>query len=200
MARLTLSKAQLGKEKAALAMYRRYLPALDMKRKQLMAERKRAEGRLAALRREEAERIGHIGAEIPMLADSGIDLDGLARLTAVDLGSRNVVGQIVPVVERIAVEVAPYGRLARPHWVDLVAERLTEVLRLRVEAQVTEREIALLDGAIRTVTQRVNLFDKVLIPQAQSNIRRLGIALGDMDRSAVVNSKIGKRKRQDARA
>lgn len=200
MARLTLSKAQLGKEKAALAMYRRYLPALDMKRKQLMAERKRAEGRLAALRRRDAERIGHIGAEIPMLADSGIDLDGLATLTAVELGSRNVVGQTVPVVQRIEVGIAPYGRLARPHWVDLVAERLTEVLRLRVEAQVAEQEIALLDAAIRKVTQRVNLFEKVLIPRAQANIRRLGIALGDMERSAVVNSKIGKRKWQEAGA
>lgn len=198
MARLPLSKAQLAREKSALARYRRYLPALDLKRKQLMAERKRAENRLAALRAREAERVEGIGAEIPMLADTRIDLDGLARLKSVRLGERNVVGQRVPVVEAIEVEIAPYGYLVRPHWVDLVARRLEEVIRLRVEAHVALREIALLDAAVTKVTQRVNLFEKVLIPRAEANIRRLGIALGDMERSAVVNSKIGKRKREAA--
>ncbi|WP_108659896.1 V-type ATP synthase subunit D [Acuticoccus kandeliae] len=196
MARLTLSKAQLARERAALDMYRRYLPSLDLKRRQLMAERKRTEVRIVTLREEEALRVDGIGAEIPMLADTRIDLNGLATLKSVRLGERNVVGQRVPVVENIEVDIAPYGRLTRPHWVDLVATRLKEVLRIRVEMQVAAREIVLLDGAITKVTQRVNLFEKVLIPRAETNIRRLGIALGDMERSAVVNSKIGKRKRE----
>ncbi|QDY71193.1 V-type ATP synthase subunit D [Qingshengfaniella alkalisoli] len=198
MPRLTLNKAQLAKEKSALAMYRRYLPSLDLKRRQLMAERKRTEERIAALRREEAERVDGIGAAIPMLADRGIDLSGLATLKFVRLGERNVAGQRVPVVEEIEVEVAPYGRLGRPHWVDLTAERLRDVLRLRVEARVAEREIELLDAALAKVTQRINLFEKVLIPRTRANIRRLGIVLGDMERSAVVNAKIGKRKREAA--
>ena len=84
----------------------------------------------------------------------------------------------------------------RPHWVDLVAERLKEVLRLRVEAQVTQRQVTLLDAAVTKVTQRVNLFDKVLIPHARADIRRIDIALGDRERSAVVNAKIAKHKTQ----
>lgn len=198
MARLTLSKAQVAKEKSALTRYRRYLPSLDMKRRQLMAERKRTELRIAELRAEESRQVDGIGQEIPMLADRRIDLNGLAVLKSVDLGERNIVGQRVPVVNAIEVEIAPYGRLGRPHWVDMVAERLKEVLQLRVEARVAEQELALLDVAIVKVTQRVNLFEKVLIPRAQENIRRIGIALGDMERSAVVNSKIGKRKREAA--
>lgn len=198
MARLTLSKAQVAKEKSALTRYRRYLPSLDMKRRQLMAERKRTELRIAEIRTEESRQVDGIGQEIPMLADRRIDLNGLAVLKSVDLGERNIVGQRVPVVNAIEVEIAPYGRLGRPHWVDMVAERLKEVLQLRVEARVAEQELALLDVAIVKVTQRVNLFEKVLIPRAQENIRRIGIALGDMERSAVVNSKIGKRKREAA--
>lgn len=198
MARLTLSKAQVAKEKSALTRYSRYLPSLDMKRRQLMAERKRTELRIAELRAEESRQVDGIGQEIPMLADRRIDLNGLAVLKSVDLGERNIVGQRVPVVNAIEVEIAPYGRLGRPHWVDMVAERLKEVLQLRVEARVAEQELALLDVAIVKVTQRVNLFEKVLIPRAQENIRRIGIALGDMERSAVVNSKIGKRKREAA--
>jgi V/A-type H+/Na+-transporting ATPase subunit D len=197
MARLTLSKAQLAKENANLAMYRRYLPSLDLKRKQLTAERNKTHARIAQIEAEIARRIEGIGAEIPMLGDKNIDLKGLVRLKAAKIGERNVVGQRLPSLEDIEVEIAPYGYMVRPQWVDLVAERLKDVLRLRIEQQVTRRQVVLLDQAVIKVTQRVNLFEKVLIPRARANIRRIGIALGDLERSAVVNSKISKRKMEE---
>jgi V/A-type H+-transporting ATPase subunit D len=200
MVRLNLSKAQLAKEKTNLAMYRRYLPSLDLKRRQLTAERKKAEARIAEIQAEIERRIEGIGAEIPMLADRDIDLKGLATLKSVRLSEINVVGQLLPSLEAIEVEVAPYGYMARPHWVDLVAERLEEVLKLRVGAQVTRRQVTLLDAAVTKVTQRVNLFDKVFIPRTKANIRRIDIALGDLERAAVVNSKIAKRKKAGAAA
>ena len=195
MARLNLSETQLAKEKANLAMYRRYLPALDLKRQQLTAERNKTEARIAEIEAQIARRIEGIGAEIPMLANQNIDLKGLATVKSARIGERNVVGQRLPVLVDIEVDVARYSYLARPHWVDLVAERLKDVLRLRVEAQVTRRQVALLDTAATKVTQRVNLFDKVLIPHTKENIRRIDIALGDLERSAVVNAKIAKRKK-----
>lgn len=196
MSRLPLSKAQLAKENTNLAMYRRYLPSLDLKRKQLMAERAKTRERIAEIDSTISEQVETIGAEIPMLANRDIDLKGLAQLTSVRLGERNVVGQRLPVVEEIEVAIAPYGFLIRPHWVDLVAERLKEVLRLRVEARIAHRQLELLDAAVTKVTQRVNLFEKVLIPQARNNVRRIQIALGDVERAAVVTSKIAKRKRE----
>ena len=196
MARLNLSKAQLAKEKTSLSMYRRYLPSLDLRRQQLTAERNRTQARIAEIQSEIARRIQGIGAEIPMLADKDIDLKGIVTLKTAKLGEVNVVGQRLPSLEDLEVEVAAYGYMAQPHWVDLVAERLKEVLKLRVEAQVTRRQVALLDAAVTKVTQRVNLFDKVLIPRAKANIRRIDIALGDLERAAVVNSKIAKRKKE----
>jgi V/A-type H+-transporting ATPase subunit D len=198
MARLNLSKTQLAKESANLAMYRRYLPSLDLKRRQLTAERNNSQVRIAEIEAQITRRIEGIGGEIPMLADKDIDLKGLATLKTVKIGERNVVGQRLPILVDIDVAVARYGYLARPQWVDLVAERLRDVLRLRVEAQVARRQVALLDAAATKVTQRVNLFDKVLIPHTRENIRRIGIALGDIERSAVVNAKIAKRKVQAA--
>ena len=196
MARLPLSKAQLAKENANLAMYRRYLPSLDLKRQQLTAERNKTRDRIAEIEAEITRRVERIGSEIPMLADKDIDLKGLVTLKSVKIGERNVVGQRLPSIEDIDVEVAHYGYMTRPQWVDLVAERLKDVPRLRIEQQVTRRQVALLDQAVTKVTQRVNLFDKVLIPRTKANIRRIDIALGDLDRSAVVNSKIAKRKKE----
>src|SRR5271157_1133323 len=196
MARLSLSKTQLAKEHTNLAMYRRYLPSLDLKRRQLTGERNKTQARIAEIEAQIERRVEKIGEEIPMLANQDIDLKGLTTLKAVKIGERNVVGLRLPSLVEIEVDVARYGYLLRPHWVDLVAERLKEVLRLRVEAQVTQRQVALLDAAVTKVTQRVNLFDKVLIPHARADIRRIDIALGDRERSAVVNSKIAKHKTQ----
>ncbi len=198
MTRLSLSKTQLAKENTNLAMYRRYLPSLDLKRRQLTAERNKTQARIAEIEAQIERCVEKIGEEIPMLANKDIDLKGLATLKAVKIGERNVVGLRLPSLVEIEVDVARYGYLVRPHWVDLVAERLKEVLRLRVEAQVTQRQVALLDAAVARVTQRVNLFDRVLIPHTRANIRRIDIALGDRERSAVVNSKIAKHKTQTA--
>ena len=198
MARLSLNKAQLARETADLAMYRRYLPSLDLKRKQLMATRNETRARMAEIEAQIRERIGTVGDEIPMLANTDIGLDGLVTLKTITLGERNIVGQRLPVLQDIDVEVAPYGYLLRPHWVDAVADRLTEVVRLKVEARIAHRQAELLDAAVTKVTQRVNLFEKVLIPKARANIRHIQIALGDMERSAVVTSKIAKKKREAA--
>ena len=196
MTRINLSKTQLAKEKRNLAMYRQYLPSLDLKRQQLTAERNKTQARVSEIELEIRRCIEGIGAAIPMLADKNIDLEGLVTVKAGKIGHRSVVGERLPILQEIEVEVAPYGYMVRPHWVDLVAQRLKEVLRLQVEAQITRQQVALLDAATTTVTQRVNLFDKVLIPRTGANIRRIDIALGDLERAAVVNSKIAKRSRR----
>ena len=53
---------------------------------------------------------------------------------------------------------------------------------------------------LRTTSQRVNLFEKVKIPECRENIRRIRIMLGDLETSAVARSKIAKRKAEEAAA
>lgn len=194
MARVPLSKSQLTREKDSMASYRRYLPALDLKRQQLMGERNRERAKLAEVEERLAALAGEAGDEVPMLADRRVALDGLVRLGSVKLGSQNVAGVKLPTVEEVEVLRAPYGMMVRPHWVDTVADRLAEAIRLRLEAQVLARRVKVLDAAVVTVTQRTNLFDKVLIPQTAENIRRILVYLGDAERAAVVSAKIAKAK------
>jgi len=194
MARIPLSKSQLTREKDNMASYRRYLPALDLKRQQLMAERNRERARLAEVKARLAAMPGEVGDAVPMLGDRQVNLDGLVMLGTVKLGSQNVAGVRLPMVEDVEVLRAPYGWMVRPHWVDTAADRLAEAIRLRVEARVLERRVKLLDAAVVTITQRTNLFDKVLIPQAAENIRRIMVYLGDAERAAVVGAKLAKGK------
>lgn len=198
MARLSLNKAQMAREAEALSTYRKFLPALDLKRQQLMAARAETQARIARMEADLADLTEAVGAEIPMLANADIRLEGLVEVAGQRRGMRNVAGITLPVLEDIEIAVAPYGYLTRPHWVERVVARLEEALRLRLAIAVEHEALAILARAVATVTRRVNLFEKVLIPRAQANIKRIRIALGDMERAAVVTSKIAKRKREVA--
>ena len=65
-----------------------------------------------------------------------------------------------------------------------------------MKLEIVERKLALLQDELRKVIQRVNLFEKVIIPEARENIRRIRIALGDRMTAAVARAKIAKEKLQ----
>ncbi len=198
MARLQLNKSSLARETASLKAYERFLPSLDLKRRQLMAERAKAARTLAATNAAIEETVRGIGARAPMLANEDVAIDDLVRVVRTDYGEENVVGVKLPTLRGADVEVRPYGRLAKPHWVDLVATRLQEALTLHLRKAVEVERMALLNEAVKTVSQRVNLFEKVLIPRAKTNIKRIKIYLSDEQVSAVVRSKLAKRKNAEA--
>ncbi|MDJ0949602.1 MAG: V-type ATP synthase subunit D [Alphaproteobacteria bacterium] len=200
MAKLQLSKSALAREQRSLKTYQRFLPSLDLKRQQVMAEQAKAEKALANTRAEIEKFRKEAGEKLPMLAIREVDLTDLVKLTKVKLGTENVVGTRLPKLEEIEVEVRPYAYMGRPQWVDRTAEILRDMLELRIRVQVEERRVALLRAAVKTVTQRVNLFDKVLIPQTQGNIKRIRIYLSDMETAAVARSKIAKKKHAAAGA
>ena len=194
MAREPVNKATLSRKKRELATYERFLPSLDLKRKQLMAARNATRERLADLEaRERATRDG-LGEAIPMLSNTGVDLEGLVSLREVRVGWENVVGVAAPFCEGVEIARQPYGLLAKPHWVDPVVERLAQALELRLRARIERARLARLEEGLRIVTQRVNLFDQVLIPETQAQIQRIDIALQDGARAGDIRAKFAKRK------
>ena len=195
MARLPLNKSSLSREMEQLRTYERFLPSLDLKRKQLMGEKAKAVIVIARMETRVAELTAQVGRDLPMLGNASIDLEGLVRLTDYQLGVENVAGTPLPVLQKIEVTTRPYSPMTKPHWVDDVARLLREMLEARLQARVAQQRFDLLSEALDTVTQRVNLFDKVLIPTARTNIKKIRIYLSDADMQAVVRSKISKRKR-----
>lgn len=195
MARLSLSKSSLSKQSHQLKTFERFLPSLDMKRKQLMAERAKALAEqkqtvqaIAALR----EQVQH---NLPMLANREVELAGLVTLRGVRLKQENVTGTRLPLLAGVDIATRDYGFMAKPHWVDPLVEKLSGMIELRVRLALQRRRAALLEEAVRKVTQRVNLFEKVLIPRTRGNIKKIRIYLSDAERAAVVRSKIAKGQR-----
>ena len=81
-----------------------------------------------------------------------------------------------------------------PLWVDTAVVKLQEIAGLDAEAKTLRRRAELLEQELRITSQRVNLFEKVKIPEAKENIRVIGIYLGDQQTAAVVRGKIAKNK------
>ena len=194
MAKVALNKSSLNKQKRSLKTYNRYLPALELKRQQLMLERKKAEQALADAKQRVSDLRTEVEKAIPMLACKEINVSNLVKVTGVKLATQNIVGCRVPVIESVDLDVTRYSYLARPHWVDSVVRQLKEMVRLRVELAVCRQRYKLISDATRVTSQRVNLFSKVLIPDTQESIKRIGIYLSDQDRAAVMNAKLSKQK------
>ena len=194
MATLALNKTSLHKENLKLKTFERFLPTLDLKRKQLLMERAKAAAEHKAIQAELAELEDLVAAQLPMVSNELVDLTKLVEVTDVKLSEENLVGAYVPVLDSFKCETRPYGYLVRPHWVDTVAIRLKEVLEFKIKIQVARRRFELLETAARKITQRVNLFEKVLIPRTRQNIKRIRLFLSDAERISVVQAKIAKGK------
>jgi len=101
MAKLKLSKSGLAEERSQLQLYEKTLPSLDLKRRQLAVELERARHAHAEAREAVAALETRIGEELPMLANPDIEVRGLVKMTAFELGEENVVGVRLPRLERI---------------------------------------------------------------------------------------------------
>jgi V/A-type H+-transporting ATPase subunit D len=195
MSRVSLSKSSLAKQNRALQTYERYLPSLDLKRKQIMTERAKEVLAQGETRRTIAALRERVTENLPMLANREIALADLVQVRGARLGEENLLGTRLPVLDGLDLVKRDYGFLSKPQWVDVLVDALSEMLTLQAQLALHDRRLLLLDEAVRKVTQRVNLFDKVLIPRTRENIKRIRVHLSDAERAAIVRSKIAKGKR-----
>jgi V/A-type H+-transporting ATPase subunit D len=197
---MTLSKSSLQQQRTKLQLFKRFLPSLELKRQQLTAEYKKAQEALAEAERGAEQASRSLPALLPILGSAPMKLSGLVRVRRVDLAEENVLGLRLPTLRTVEFDEADYSLLATPFWIDDLVVCLKEVATYRLRLQVYRERVARMQGAVRRVSQRVNLFEKVLIPNAERDIARIQIFLSDVERAAVVTSKIAKGKRARERA
>jgi len=199
MAKLKLSKHALHEQREQLKLYQRLLPSLDLKRRQLSIEVKKAQADYATAQTAVDTLETRIGEELPMLADEEFRLGGLVQMKSFKVIEQNVVGVKLPFLDSIECAVADYSKLATPPWVDTLVQRLKEAAEQRMRAEIAGQRKAILQVQVRRITQRVNLFEKILIPTAKQNIMKIRIYLGDAERASVITSKLAKQKQQQQR-
>lgn len=197
-----LTKNELKVQKDRLKQFQRYLPTLQLKKQQLQAVVMQVTAQLEQVARQRQAAVAGLDDWVAVFAENDSfpeekRLDALIRPRHVVCGEQNIAGVTVPVFQELSFEDIRYDVADYPLWVDNAAVRLREIARLDALEKTLRRQIELLERELRATAQRVNLFEKVKIPEAKENIRVIGIYLGDQQTSAVVRGKIAKKKLQE---
>ena len=193
MAKVKLTKNELKKQRDYLQMYERYLPTLILKKQQLQAEIRTIETKIEELRAEKNRIDETFRVWIAVFGERGIFTQDILRIVSIQTSQGNIAGVIIPIFLGADFEIASYDLSRNPLWLDMAVERMKQVLLLDLEAQILEEQRSRLGDELRITTQRVNLFEKVKIPETLANIKKIQVYLGDQQTSAVVRGKIAKR-------
>jgi len=193
MAKVRLTKNELKRQKEALKRFHRYLPMLQLKKKQLQLEIIKVHQAI----REVAQEIGNLRnsviAWVDVFAES-VPWDELLTLVSIKIEQGNVAGIDIPLFAEVEFDQKPYDLLLTPLWMDKGVSVLKEILALKAKLLVYHKQADILKEELRIATQRVNLFEKIKIPEAQENIRVIQIYLGELQTAGVVRGKIAKAK------
>lgn len=193
MAKLKKTKNELKAQREALQRYERFLPTLELKKQQLQREVRRAETQLRRAEARADELLAGLRPWAGLLATLP-GLDDYVRVEGLDLENVNVAGVNVPVLAGVRLTTPAIDYFTTPAWLDDAVSVLGELVRLRAEMHILGRQRELLAEELRLTSQRVNLFEKVMIPRALDNIRVIRIALGDAQTAAVARAKLAKSK------
>lgn len=198
MAKIKLTKNEQKVQKDALKMYKRYLPTLTLKKQQLQTEIRTIEAKAKEVRAQRVQLEKEFDEWISVFGEAEAFKPGMVTVRNIKKGTGNIAGVTIPVYEGADFSRGDYDLYETPLWIDLAADRMEKALSLDLEAEVLDEQVRLLNKELRTTTQRVNLFEKVKIPETKANIKKISVYLGDEQVAAVVRSKISKKKLQAA--
>jgi len=198
MPKIKYTKNELKAQRDALARFTRYLPTLLLKKQQLQVELRTLDAQIDAKRAEEDQaREDQARADLAAwvkLFSEPFDFTPYIQVKEVQRSSGNIAGVTIPIFGNISFVDETPDLFETASWVDSGIELLRQLISLRVERKIIEEQHRLLSDELRTTSQRVNLFEKVKIPECQENIRVIRIFMGDQQTAAVARSKIAKSK------
>jgi V/A-type H+/Na+-transporting ATPase subunit D len=193
MAKIKYTKNELKRQKDALKRFTRYLPTLTLKKQQLQLEIVKAMHAIEEIRQKITGLSASVGAWVDVFGED-LSLKDMISVKELETKTENIAGIDLPVFLGVGFNTRDYDLMGMPLWVDFGVDAIRQMIELRFQLLLLNKKQALLSDELRTTTQRVNLFEKIKIPESRDNIRKINIVLGDMQTAAVVTGKIAKHK------
>lgn len=175
-----------------LDMRLKALPTLKSKESALRVEVKKAKDTAEELDRkfEEKKR----SYENIMALWSEFDPE-LVTVKEVKYTTKKIAGVETPVLEDVILDVKPFSIFNKPKWFLDGVEILKEVVMLAIERDFFYKKMNILMYARKKTTQKVNLYEKVQIPEIQDGLRKIKRFLEDQENLAKSSQKIIKKKK-----
>jgi V/A-type H+-transporting ATPase subunit D len=193
MAKIKLTKNELKKQKDDLKRFSRYLPTLQLKKQQLQIEIIKIHKKMEEGESEMKSFRENIKEWIDVFSEK-IDLTDFLRVEKVYTHIGNIAGIDIPIFDKVEFKENEYDLINTPLWIDYGIKSVKKMISLKISNKVLEEQLRAIREELRITTQRVNLFEKVKIPESENNINKIQIYLGDMETAAVVIGKIAKGK------
>jgi len=193
MAKIKNTKNELKKQKEALRRFERYLPTLILKKQQLQTEIGKIQHQLEEEEEKSENLINGLKKWVAVFSED-VGIEGLVSIDEMITEEGNIAGIDIPVFKSVTFSEKEYDLLLTPLWVDNGIYDVKENIVLQAKIKIFKKQLKLLQEELRTTTQRVNLFEKVKIPESRENIRKIQIFMGDLQTAAVVTGKIAKAK------
>ncbi len=195
MAKIKLTKNEYKQQKDSLKMYTRYLPTLQLKKQQLQLEIRTFQEKSKVVKIRQTELKEFLSKWIAVFGEtSALDREELVQVKEIHTTTDNIAGVSIPVYHSIDFHDVLFNLFSEPAWLVSGVEALKDMVALDTEVLMLEESVRRLEAELRTTTQRVNLFEKLKIPETKANIKKIAIYLGDQETSAVVRGKISKKK------
>jgi len=193
MAKIKLTKNELKQQKDALNRFRQYLPTLILKKQQLQAEIIKLNGEIEKIKQKKAYLKAEVYKWVEVFAERS-DLENFIVLEKIETEKGNIAGIDIPVFVKAVFKETGYNFLTFPLWMDYGIDAMKKKLEMNARIEVLKIQQMLVKEELRITTQRVNLFEKVMIPETRGKIKKIQVYLGDMQTASVVTGKIAKDK------
>ncbi|MDX9723752.1 MAG: V-type ATP synthase subunit D [Myxococcota bacterium] len=192
--KIKLNKNTLREQKQSLALFLEFLPTLELRKQQLQTELRKLAVALVKRRQALDELMSSVQSWATMLEKVLPTVQPLVRVDTVEVLQGNIAGVRVPVFQKVRWQELRYTLVATSMIHDAAIAFLKAGLSVREELRVMQEQQRLLEAELVKTTQRINLYEKVLIPETKENIRKIKVYLGDQQTAAVCRAKIAKTK------
>lgn len=192
---IRLTKSELRDQQIRLTQLNKYLPTLQLKKAMLQSEVNEARAEIGQLQTAFEQRLARAHEVSALMAEkTSIDPADASKIDKVNKRYENIAGVDVPYYEGVVFEELIYNLFDTPPWIDGVIQILRDTKEAKVKIDVAIEKKEALERELREVSIRVNLFEKILIPRAIANIKKIKVFLGDQELAAVGRAKVAKSK------
>jgi len=116
--------------------------------------------------------------------------DGLVKVGKVGVTVKKIAGVKTPILESVVFDVARYSLVTEAAWFPEGIEILQRLAELKITLALAKKKVAILEYARKKTTQKVNLYEKVQIPEYKEAVRKIKRFMEDEDNLAKSSQKI----------
>jgi len=189
------NKTSLQRMEKQLKVRRNALPILKNKEAALRVEVKKAKKQAEAMQQrlqqsmEEHSDITHFWDRFDF---------SLLEVNDVTLDVRKIAGVKTPILDTVEFNRRPFMLFNRSAWYADLRSLLEEWTELVLKRKLLWRRMELLEQARKKTTQKVNLYEKVQIPDYEDAIRKIKRYLEDEENLAKAAQKIVKKRKEES--